>query len=366
MVFAHERGGKAQAASGLHFGTQTEHRSRQQVHFVVNHQAPLFLTKEREVREFLLDFFFGQIIDIGIGFFVGLLGTLTLRQNLVGRHRHGADFLDFAGVFLHLVESQVRLVANFTNPLTRSRNVRRQNQGLSLYQSHRGKANHGLTRTARQHNHARTALFGTARVEHLGSFLLVVAESKRLSAHRRFTQVNRKRIAHGITGQVFHRETRIREGHLQVAAAFRVHFGVQVVNKLKNERFHLLEVADFGEHVLVIGFDNQLVAFFLKTQQTITVHVILNFRNDGFRNREATLAFETFQNFGCTKARRSGVPQAEGANLVGMQMLGALDQFGERGNRVAGSFVGRGINLHHNFHITLNNNGAIRIHRRQI
>ena len=336
------------------------------MHFVVNHQAPLFLTEQREVREFLLDFFFGQVIDIGIGLFVGLLGALALGQDLVGSHRHGADFLDFAGVFLHLVECQVRLVANFANPLTGSRNVRRQNQSLSLYQSHRGKANHGLTRTARQHDHARTALFGTARVEHLGSFLLVVAESKRLSAHRRFAQVNRKRIAHGITGQVLDRETRIRESHLQVTTAFRVHFSVQVVDKLKNERFHLLEVADFGEHVLVIGFDNQLVAFFLKTQQTITIHVILNFRNDGFRNREAALTFETFQNFRCTKARRSGVPQAEGTNLVGMQMLGALDQFGERGNRIAGSFVGGSINFHHNFHITLNNNGAIRIHRRQI
>ena len=151
-----------------------------------------------------------------------------------------------------------------------------------------------------------------------------------------------------------------------MAATFRVHFSVQVVDKLKNERFHLLEVADFGKHVLVVRFDNQLAILFFKAQQTVTVHVILNFRNYGFRNREAALAFETFQNFRCTKARRSGVPQAEGTNLVGMQMLGALDQFGERGNRVAGSFVGGSINFHHNFHITLNNNGAIRIHRRQI
>ena len=182
MVFAHERRGKAQAASGLHFGTQAEHRSRQQVHFVVNHQAPLFLAEQREVGEFLFDFFFGQIVQVRIGLFgFGLLGALALRQNLVGGNRHGANFLDFAGIFLHLVERQVCLVANFANPLTASRNVRRQNQSLSLYQSHGGKANHGLTRTARQHDHARAALFRTTGVEHLCGILLVIAELERFA-----------------------------------------------------------------------------------------------------------------------------------------------------------------------------------------
>ena len=74
-------------------------------------------------------------------------------------------------------------------------------------------------------------------------------------------------------------------------ATFRVYFGVQVIDKLENVRFHFLEVADFGEHVLVVRFDNQLAILFFKAQQTVTIHVVLNFGHHGFRNRETALAF---------------------------------------------------------------------------
>ena len=117
VVFTDERCRKAQAARGLHFGTQAEHRSREQVDFVVNHEAPLFLAKEREVCKFLLDLFFGHFRFLDFLVFVALLGAFALRQNLVGGDRHRADFFDFAGVFLDLVECKVRLVADFADPL---------------------------------------------------------------------------------------------------------------------------------------------------------------------------------------------------------------------------------------------------------
>ncbi len=46
-----------------------------------------------------------------------------------------------------------------------------------------------------------------------------------------------------------------------------------------------------------------------------------------------------------------------------MQVFRALDEFREGSDSVAGRFVGGGVDLHHDFHVTLNDDGAIGIHR---
>ena len=175
-----------------------------------------------------------------------------------------------------------------------------------------------------------------------------------------------QRVAHGVAGEVLDGEPRVGERHLEVAAAFGVDLGMQVVDEFHHERLDFLEAADLGEHVLVVGFHDEAVAVLLEAQQAVAGHVVLDLGDDGIRDGEAALAFEALDDFLGAQSRGSRVPEAQVRYLVGVQVLGALDQLGERCNRVAGRFVGGGVNLHHDFHITLNNNGAIRIHRRQI
>ena len=117
-----------------------------------------------------------------------------------------------------------------------------------MYQSHGGKANHGLTGTAGENNHAGTALFATAGVEYLCGILLVIAEVKRLSGNGCFAEFDGERVANSVTGQVFDRETGVGEDHLQVAAAFGVNNNMRIVDVFDDERFHVLQLANFEEH----------------------------------------------------------------------------------------------------------------------
>ena len=269
----------------------------------------------------------------------------------------------FAGVFLHHVDGKVGLVADFADPLAGCRDVRRKDERLGLDEGHGRKSDDGLTRTAGQHDDARAALFGTARVEYLCRFPLVVAECELLAGERRLAQVDGQRVAHGVAREVFDGESGVREYHLQVTAAFRVHDGVQVVLKFQNERLDILELADFREHVLVVGFHDQEVAILLEAQQAVAGHVVLDFGDDRLRDGVTALAFQAFQHFGSAQAGCCRVPEAQVRYLVCMQVLGALYQFGEGGDCVASCFVGGGIDLDHDFEVALYNDCAVRIHR---
>ena len=79
-----ERRGQAEPAAGLDLGRDAEHRRRQQVHLVVDDQAPVALVEQLEVRELFL-----------------LVGPV--REDLVRRHGDRADLLDLAGVLGDLV-----------------------------------------------------------------------------------------------------------------------------------------------------------------------------------------------------------------------------------------------------------------------
>ena len=165
---------------------------------------------------------------------------------------------------------------------------------------------------------------------------------------------------------VFDWEPGVGEGHLEVATAFWVHDGACFTEEFDDERLDFFELAYFGEHVLVVGFDNQPVAVFLEAQEAVAGHVVFDFRDDRLRDGVAALAFEAFDDVRCAQSGCGCVPEAQVRYFVSMQVFRALDEFGKGGYRVACCFVGGGINLDHDFEVALYNNGAIRIHRRQI
>ena len=51
LIFAHQSCGQSQAAAGLDIGRDPEDRGRQQMHFVVDDQAPIALVEQVEMGE---------------------------------------------------------------------------------------------------------------------------------------------------------------------------------------------------------------------------------------------------------------------------------------------------------------------------
>ena len=108
-VLAHERRREAEPAPRLELGGDAEDRRGQQVHLVVDHEAPVVLVEEREVREALLD-------------------RLPVREDLVGRDRDRLDLLDLAGVLADLVRAERRAVVQLADPLRDRGAVRREDR----------------------------------------------------------------------------------------------------------------------------------------------------------------------------------------------------------------------------------------------
>ena len=89
-VFAHERRGEAEAAARLQLGGELEHGRGQQVHLVVDHEAPVERVEQREV---------------------GVLALPLGGEDLVGRDRDRLDLLHLARVLADLLGGEARALA---------------------------------------------------------------------------------------------------------------------------------------------------------------------------------------------------------------------------------------------------------------
>ena len=97
-VLADQRRGQAEPPAGLDLGRDAEDRGGQQVHLVVDDQAPVALVEQLEVRELLV-----------------LVGPMVRIWYVATRDR--ADVLGLAGVLGDLVLGQVGLVEDLAMPL---------------------------------------------------------------------------------------------------------------------------------------------------------------------------------------------------------------------------------------------------------
>ena len=95
-VLAHERGGEAEPAPRLQLGGELEHRRGQQVHLVVDHEAPVEGVEQREV---------------------GVLALPLGGEDLVRRDRDRLDLLHLPRVLADLLGREARAAQQLVAPL---------------------------------------------------------------------------------------------------------------------------------------------------------------------------------------------------------------------------------------------------------
>ncbi len=127
-VLAHERGGEAEAASRLQLGGQLEDRGGQQVHLVVDDEAPVESVEQREV---------------------GVLALPLRGEDLVRRDRDRLDLLDGARVLADLVLGERRALQQLAAPLAGADGVGHQDQRRGVGLRHRTRHRRGSCRRRR-------------------------------------------------------------------------------------------------------------------------------------------------------------------------------------------------------------------------
>ena len=230
-VLAHQRRGQAEAAARLQLGGQLEHRGGQQVHLVVDDEAPVERVEQRQV---------------------GVLALPLRGQDLVRRDRDRLDLFDLARVLADLVLGERGALqqlgcatgARYTVLVTR----------MSVVVSaarHRAGADERLAGAAGQHDDARAA--GEEVVDRL---LLV----RRAGASRLRVQVDLVRGAGRVAGVVLGGPAELEQLLLDLAARP----GLQ--RPLGGGAAHAEELADLGaagdlgEHRGIGRGDDQLAA----------------------------------------------------------------------------------------------------------
>ena len=130
-VLAHESRGEAEPATGLQLGGELENGCRQQMHLVVDHEAPVECVEQSEVR---------------------VLSLTACGENLIGRNGDRFDLFHLAGVLADLLLGERGALEQFGPPLPGRYRVRHQDQRGGLRRRHRTRADERLARATGQHH----------------------------------------------------------------------------------------------------------------------------------------------------------------------------------------------------------------------
>ena len=198
-VLAHQRRGQPDPATRLQVGGHPEDRRRQQVHLVVDDQAPVAGVEQVQVRV--------DALPAG-------------RQHLVRRDRDGPDLLDGAGVLADLVLGERGTPDQLVLPLPGAHGVGDQDQRGGLGVGHRGRADQGLAGAAGQHHHARSRRARTSRRRRAGSRAGATGLVER----------DRVGLTVDVPGEVLGRPAELQQRLLEVAALGGVHHDGVVVD----------------------------------------------------------------------------------------------------------------------------------------
>ena len=322
-VLAHERGGEAEPAAGLERSGNLKHRRGQQMHFVVNDEAPVALVEQREVRE---------------------LTVLAppVRDDLVSGNRDRADFLGVAGVFADGVRRQRGFVQQLGLPLPRRRHVGREDQSGSAHQRHARHAHDGLARAARQHDDAGPAALRAAGVKNLRRRALVIPRRERHPGQRQAAQRQGKILAADVAGEVFRGETELDERLLEPAPLGGGHHKVQRCRPRWQEGRERFLMRQLLRQRQVPRPEQQRAIVLARELETAVArgevphagrHVAGQrvFRELPQRRHDAF----------CRLAHRAGVPDRERRDAVGVDMLWRLHQLGKPRQGIARLGVAR-------------------------
>jgi hypothetical protein len=209
-VLAYQRGRETEATQGLDLRGHAEDRGGQEMHLVVDHEAPVAGLEQPEVDE------------------VVCLGA-AVREDLVGRDGDVADVLHFAGVLTHHVLGEVSLVDEFGLPLADRREAGGQHEGLPLDLRHGADSHHGLAGSAGQDNHSGASTVTASSVEDPDRVLLVGPKPHGLAPDGVVTQFHLEEAPVHVPGDVLHGVAEADHGLLDVAAHGGVHLHAPVL-----------------------------------------------------------------------------------------------------------------------------------------
>ena len=111
----------------------------------------------------------------------------AIRDDLIGGHGHGRDFLHVARISGHERVIEVGLVQNLALPLLDGRRAGGQDEGLLAQSRHRGDAHDRLPGAAGQDDHPRTSANVAPGVEGIDRHFLIVADAERQARTRGFS-----------------------------------------------------------------------------------------------------------------------------------------------------------------------------------
>ena len=305
-VLADQRRGQAQAPAGLQIGGHPEHRRRQQMHLVVDDEAPVPAVEQLEV-------------------FVLTLGPPG--DHLIGRDGHRPDLFALPGVLADLLFGQRRACDQLALPLPAGHGVGHQDQRRRAGFRHGCRADQGLAGAAGQHDDT-----GAAVPERVGCHLLVVAQRPAV-----LFEGDRVLFAIDITGQVLGRPPDLEQHLLDPAPLTVVHHDGVVVEARTQHRCDLLVAQHFLEYRAVEADQRQAVGRVLdELEAAVSRHRVDDVDEQRLRNRVSRVGHQGVDDLLGVVAGGAGVPQSQRCDAVGVDVFGSALQLGERCDRRAG------------------------------
>ncbi len=304
-ILAHEGRRQPETPTGLDVGREAEDRRGQQVHLVVDDQAPVAGVEDLQVR----------VDPLALG-----------RHDLIGRDGHGPDLLASPGVLADLVRCQRRATEQFVPPLAGGHGVRHQDQSRGLGERHRERAHDGLARAAGQHDDARASV-----PEALGRLRLVRARLPRLGV-----ESDRMPFAIDVPGDILSGPAELHESLLQVAPLAGVDSDGDVVQADTEERRDLATAQHLLQNGGVQRLEHKAVhRVVVELEAPVPGHRLGHVDEQGVRNGIPRVAQERVDHLLGIVAGGAGVPEAQRGEPVGVDVLRGPLQLGEGGDRLA-------------------------------
>ena len=328
-VLAYEGGGEAETPTRLDIGGKPEDRCGEQVHLVVEDQAPVARVEELEV---------------------GVDALTSGGHHLVGRDRDGADVLDCARVFADLGVGERRALEQLGAPLSCGHRVGHEDERGRRGHRHRGRADDGFPRAAGEYDDT-----GAAVPEALGGLTLIGAQLPTL-----FAQRDGVSLAVDVPGEVLSRPPELEKDLLEMTALGRVDDDSLVVDARADEWLHLLAAQHLLEHGAVERLKDEAVGrVHVKLQAPVAAHGVGHVDEQGVRHGIARVAQEDVHDALGVVAGGARVPEAERGQAVGVHVLGGALELGEGSDRVA-AVGGQGmVDLQEQGLVALHDQGAV-------
>ena len=298
-VLADQGRGEPEPAARLQIGGELEDRRRQQVHLVIDDEAPVQGVEQREM---------------------GVLALPLRGEDLVRRDRDGLDLLGLARVLADLLGRERRALEQLVAPLPGAHGVGHEDQRRGLGVGHRSRADERLAGAAGEHDDARAAIG-----ELVDGFALIGPQLP-----VRFGEIDRMRRPRRVAGEVLGRPADLEELLLDVAARPGVDLEGVGGGAADEEGLDALVLRDLGQHRGIRrSKDQTAVRVALDDQTAVAADGLADVDRHRRRHREARPAIERREHVVGVVAGGAGVPQPEAGDAVRVDVLGRAFELGE-------------------------------------